>query len=79
MYNHIKSQKLMEMATSPKMQLFMTFMVIYFFIGNNISIYSIFAVIQSITSTVGGLLKTNKSNLHITQCFNPMKKEQRAC
>ena len=51
----------MQMATAPKMQLFMTFMIIYFFIGNSISIYSIFAIIQSITSTIGSILKTNQS------------------
>ena len=40
----------------------MTFMVVYLFIGNNISIYSIFAIVQSITSSIGGILKVNQSN-----------------
>ena len=50
------------MATAPKMQLFMTFMVVYLFIGNNLSIYTIFAIFQSLLSSVGGIFKVNQSN-----------------
>jgi hypothetical protein len=53
------------MATAPKMQLFMTFMVVYLFIGNNLSIYTIFAIFQSLLSSVGGIFKVNQSNIII--------------
>ena len=39
----------------------MTFMIVYLFIGNTLSIYTIFAIIQSLMSSVGGVLKVNKS------------------
>ena len=51
------------MATAPKMQVFMTFMIVYLFIGNQLSIYTIFAIVQSLMSSVGGLLKVNQSIL----------------
>lgn len=49
------------MATAPKMQLFMTFMIVYLFIGNTLSIYTIFAIVQSLMSSFGGLFKVNQS------------------
>jgi hypothetical protein len=48
------------MATAPKLQLFMTFLIMYLFIGNTLSIYTIVAVVQSLNGCVGGLLKVNK-------------------
>jgi hypothetical protein len=66
-------KKLYEIATAPKMQLFMTFLILYFFIGNVLSIYTIFAIVQSLFSSVGGLLKVNKGSIPIIQCSNLMK------
>lgn len=68
----------MEMATAPKMQLFMTFMIVYFMIGNTVSIYSIFAVVQSIVSSVGSILKTNKGKVNATQCSRHLRIGRRA-
>ena len=59
------------MATAPKMQLFMTFMIVYLFIGNQLSIYTIFAIVQSLLSSVGGLLKVN-------QIFEPYEDQTRS-
>jgi len=47
------------------MQLFMTFLIVYMFIGNTLSIYTIFAIVQSLLSSVGGIFKVNKSMLYI--------------
>lgn len=35
------------------------------FIGNTLSIYTIFAIVQSLLSSVGGIFKVNKSMLYI--------------
>lgn len=42
------------------MQLLMTFLITYMFIGNTLSIYTILAIVQSLSSAVGGLVKVNK-------------------
>ena len=68
----------MEIATAPKMQLFMTFMIVYFFIGNSVSIYSIFAIVQSITSSIGSLLRTNKSNKGDNLAFEPFEERTKS-
>lgn len=47
------------------MQLFMTFMIVYMFIGNTLSIYTIIAIFQSLMSSVGGLVKVNKSIIYL--------------
>jgi hypothetical protein len=44
------------------MQLFMTFMVVFLFFGNNLSIYTIFGIFQSLKSSVDGIFKVNQSN-----------------
>lgn len=47
------------MATSSKAQIFMT-MVMFWMIGNGISIYTIFFIFQSLFSAVTALLRTSK-------------------
>lgn len=72
-------QKLFEMATAPKMQVFMTFMIVYLFIGNQLSIYTIFAIVQSLTSSIGGLFKVNQSNvINNIVVFEPYEEQTRS-
>lgn len=52
------------------MQLLMTFMIVYMFIGNQLSIYTIFAIVQSLVGSVGGLFKVNKS---ISLCYSSIR------
>jgi hypothetical protein len=51
----------------------MTFLILYFFIGNSLSIYTILAIVQSLFSSVGGLLKVNKGQIFIIQYSKHMK------
>lgn len=65
------------MATAPKMQLFMTFLIVYLFIGNTLSIYTIIAIVQSLFGSVGGLLKVNKSTYALIIVFEPYEEQTR--
>ena len=49
----------MELATSSKMQIFMT-MFMFWMMGNGMSIFTIFFIFQSLFSAVTALLKTGK-------------------
>lgn len=44
----------------------MTFLITYLAIGNTLSIYTILAVVQSLTGCVGGLLKVNKGTFSLS-------------
>lgn len=48
----------------------MTFLIVYMFIGNTLSIYTIFAIVQSLLSSVGGILKVNKSTIFIKYFYS---------
>lgn len=61
------------MATSPKMQLFMTCILMFFLIGNTISIYSILAVGQSLINSISCIFKTNKGTLPLISVFEPFE------
>jgi hypothetical protein len=52
-------QKLFELATANKSQILMTIFMFWMF-GNNITIFVLFPIIQTLTSAVGGLLNFNK-------------------
>jgi hypothetical protein len=49
-------------ATASKSQILMTIFMFWMF-GNNISIFVLFPIIQTLTSAVGGLLNMQKGNL----------------
>lgn len=60
------------------MQLLMTFMIVYMFIGNQLSIYTIFAIVQSLMGSVGGLFKVNKSNCFSILVFEPYEDQTKS-
>lgn len=59
------------------MQLLMTFMIVYLFIGNQLSIYTIFAIVQSLVGSVGGLFKVNKSISLFYSVFEPYEDQSK--
>lgn len=59
MYDSL-TQKLYEVATSSKSQILMTIFMFWMF-GNNISIFILFPIIQTLTTAVGGVLNMQKS------------------
>lgn len=59
------TQKLFEVATSSKSQIFMTVFMFWMF-GNNISIFVLFPIIQTLTTAVSGLLNMQKGK-HFTK------------
>jgi hypothetical protein len=60
--SYLISKKLMELATSSKMQIFMT-MFMFWMMGNGMSIFTIFFIFQSLFSAVTALLKTGKGKI----------------
>lgn len=45
----------------------------FWMFGNNISIFVLFPIIQTLTSAVGGLLNMQKGNISKIKFLNPMK------
>lgn len=51
----------MDLATSGKMQIFMT-LFMFWMVGNGVSIFTIFFIFQSLFSSITAIIKANKSN-----------------
>ena len=54
----------MDLATAGKNQIFMT-LFMFWMVGNNVSIFTLFFIFQSLFSAITALLKANKGRNNI--------------
>jgi hypothetical protein len=66
------TQKLFEVATGAKSQILMTGFMFWMF-GNNISIFILFPIIQTLTTAVGGILNMQKGTPFPSQSSSPTR------